>query len=147
MIRKFLTLDCSPAAAFSAFTDEKEVTRWWGSDAVYRTVGWKGDPRPGGQWRAKFSTADGQSFGASGEYVQVEAPSVLDWTWAADWDPAAVKHISMRFEAATGGTLMTITSDGNANEEERIADERGWDEILGWLANDLTRERNPMTGA
>jgi uncharacterized protein YndB with AHSA1/START domain len=133
MICKSLTLNCSPNTAFSAFTEEKEVTRWWGSDAVYRTVEWKADVRPGGQWRAKFSTVNGQSFGASGEYVHVEAPLVLDWTWSADWDPDAVKHIAMRFEAAAPGTLLTITSEGHANEEERIADERGWDEILGWL--------------
>jgi uncharacterized protein YndB with AHSA1/START domain len=104
---------------------------------VYRTVEWQADPRPGGQWRAKFSTAGGQSFGASGEYVHVEAPSALDWTWAADWDPDAVKHIAMRFEATASGTLLTITSEGHASEEERIADERGWDEILGWLKSGL----------
>ncbi len=133
MIRKSVALDCSPAEAFSAFTDEQEVTRWWGSDAMYRTVEWKADLRPGGLWQAKFSTADGQTFGASGKYVHIQALSVLDWTWAADWDPDAVKHIAMRFEATATGTLLTIASEGHANEEERIADERGWDEILGWL--------------
>lgn len=139
MISRSLALACSPVAAFSAFTNAEEVLTWWGDDASYRTTEWQSDAKPGGAWRARFASPDGQSFAASGTYTAVENPAVLNWTWVADWSPASVKRISMRFEAQDFGTSMTVTSDGDGDEQDQAQDGRGWDQILGWLGDYLSR--------
>jgi len=145
MIRRSLKLHCPPAAAFSAFTSAEEITTWWGDDNSYRTVEWQASAEAGGAWRALFASPQGQTFSSSGIYTAVEHPTVLDWTWAAEWDPAAIKKISMRFDSEGAGTRMTVISEGHASEEEQNEDERGWDEILGWLTNYLSR-RHALEG-
>ena len=141
MSSRSLTLNGSPSAVFSALTKAEEVTTWWGDDSSYRTVEWKADVRPEGEWSARFASPDGQGFSSSGTYTAVHNPDVLDWTWVADWSPTAVKQIAMRLEAQGDGTRMIVTTGGHRDEQERLEDERGWDQILGWLADYLATRR------
>ena len=134
MISKYVALGCPADAAFRAFTRGEDILRWWGDEAIYRTVEWQADVRPGGAWKATFASPDGQRFTAFGDYRAVQKPSTLVWSFAADWAPGKVKQITMRFAGAPGGSVMTFASDGHTDADDRLADERGWDQIIGWFS-------------
>lgn len=133
-IVRSLALDCSPRVTFAAFTDKAEVLKWWGDPTVYRTIEWEAEPRPGGRWHALFEAPGGQRFGAGGAYRLAVEPSLLEWTWISDWAPEDTKQIKMRIEPASNGSTLILTSAGHRDEKERAEDERGWDQILGWLS-------------
>ena len=131
-------LPCTPAAAFAAWTEAGEITRWWGEAGAYRTTGWSADLRPGGAWRAEFAGDGGETFSAEGEYVAAEAPDRLVWTWRASWAPESESLIEMRFSPAGEATRLEMTQTG-FDEDERADQEDGWRQIVGWLVADLAR--------
>ena len=49
VVRAVMEVAASPEKVFRALTDPKELESWWGSDDMYRTFGWVGDLRPGGE--------------------------------------------------------------------------------------------------
>jgi len=131
-VEQRIYLDCPPPLAFAAFTSPAAVLSWWGDDQTYRTREWESDLRTGGHWRARFETAEGQSFGASGKYLVVESPNLLEWTWQADWENVP-KRLRMEFQSSGAGTQLRASSETNYNPEMRAEDERGLAEILGWF--------------
>jgi uncharacterized protein YndB with AHSA1/START domain len=132
-LEQIIYLDCPPDRAFAAFTSADSILSWWGDDQNYRTCEWVSDLRPGGPWRAEFETATGQRFGASGEYLNVEPPTLVEWSWRADWEETP-KRLSMEFKASESGTQLRARSEGNFNEQTEAEDRRGLSEILGWFA-------------
>jgi|SRR5947209_12141673 len=131
-VEQSVYLDCAAERAFAAFTSPSDILSWWGDDQSYRTREWDAELRNGGRWRARFETAAGQSFGASGEYLAVDRPKLLEWTWQADWENVP-KRLRMEFESAGTGTQLRATSHTNYEPEMQAEDERGLAEILGWL--------------
>lgn len=70
-VEQSVYLDCAPERAFAAFTSPTAILSWWDDDKSYRTREWNSDLRPGG---------------ASGEYLVVDPPHAVEWSWRADWD-------------------------------------------------------------
>ncbi len=126
-------IGCSPHEAFDGFNDPRSIVEWWGDPAVYRTKSWTSDLREGGRWRAEFEAPDGTSFGAEGEYLSIDRPANLEWTWKADWEPEVEKTIRMMFKPSSAGTELVIETTGCPSEEAEAADEAAWVGILGWL--------------
>lgn len=98
----------SPAAkVFAAYTDPKQIPKWWGprgSPARVETM----DVRPGGSWRFIQRRPDGQDFGVGGKYVEVKPVTRLVYTFQADGSPNVVTTTIDLVE--TGGrTRMTMT--------------------------------------
>jgi len=121
-----------PEAAFAAWTEPDEVTRWWGEAGVYRTTGWTADVRPGGDWRADFEGDGGEAFSAEGRYLAVERPSRLVWTWRASWTPETESTIDMTFVADGSDTRLKVRQQGFDPGEGRNEYEAAWRQIVGW---------------
>jgi uncharacterized protein YndB with AHSA1/START domain len=72
-----------PDRVFQALTDPRQLLQWWGQKGMYRGTSWTTDVRPGGQWRSEgVSDTDGSTFNVSGEYLEVDPPGTLAYTWS-----------------------------------------------------------------
>ena len=52
----------------------------------------------------------------------------------------------MGFTAVPDGTLLSVETDGFKNDEERVAGEAGWTQILGWLQRYHARPAEARVG-
>src|SRR5436190_16357911 len=69
---------------FRAMTDAGELAQWWGPRG-FTTARVDLDPRPGGKLLIEMQPPQGEAFKLSGEFLQVEAPQLLTYTFR--WDP------------------------------------------------------------
>ena len=73
----------------------------------------------GGAWEMRGTAMGGRPFVIQGEYVKVEEPRVLEFTWAADWDEGGPSLVRFDLEAIDGGTRVRLTHSGLAGEKAR----------------------------
>jgi uncharacterized protein YndB with AHSA1/START domain len=125
----------APEAVFRALTDPAELAALWGAPGAYRTSGWKVDLRPGGAWSAEAeNVAAGRRTRVGGEYLAVEPPWLLEYTWIPDWEPALRTVVRIELEPVAGGTRVTLLHRGFQGHEAACREHgRGWDMVLGWL--------------
>jgi uncharacterized protein YndB with AHSA1/START domain len=133
-----------PERVFQALTSAEDVLRWWGDDFSHRTTEWEADLRPGGKWRAGGKMHDGRTYQVHGEYVEVEPPNKLVFTWRPDWDAPNETRVTYLLEALDTGTRLTLRHEGFANRVPACrAHTQGWTRVLGWLEADLRPEPTP----
>jgi len=123
----------SPERLFRALTSP-EVVEWWGQAGIYRTTDWTGDLRVGGRWRSSGVGADGVEFAVEGEFVEVDPPRRLSYTWQPSWSPGKTTTVHFRFDPIEGGTRLTLRHDGFSAPESCEAHSHGWPRILDWLS-------------
>jgi uncharacterized protein YndB with AHSA1/START domain len=85
----------SPETVFEFFIDPAKMTRWKGLAARL-------DPRPGGEYRVDVTRRDV----AVGEYVEIERPSRIVFTWG--WEGS--EHVP----PGSSTVEVTLTADGDA---------------------------------
>jgi uncharacterized protein YndB with AHSA1/START domain len=84
----------APEDVFPYFTDPARYVQWMGSEAEL-------EPAPGGVYRIHMP--DG--FAAAGEFLQVEPPHQVAFSWGFADGEAAERTKHGRGEAASGGTM------------------------------------------
>jgi uncharacterized protein YndB with AHSA1/START domain/uncharacterized protein YciI len=120
---------------YAALTRGDEIVKWWGSDDLYRTTEFTSELRPQGAWKATGVGADGAPFTVSGEYLVVEPPHRVTFTWKPEWDGGHVSTVTYRLEALDGGTRLVLRHDGLAGRPDSCrGHSQGWERVLGWLA-------------
>lgn len=136
VVKAEIEIAASPARVFQSLTDATELAAWWGSDDMYRTSDWKVDLRPGGKWSALAHAADGTAMTVDGEFLEVDPPRRLVFTWRSSWDDYAVTTVRYDLEATTAGTRVRITHTGFGDRDMAAADTGdGWKRVLEWLAD------------
>jgi uncharacterized protein YndB with AHSA1/START domain len=79
-------------------------------------------------------TPEPQTVG--GEYITVDPPRVLEFTWAPSWDGFAVSTVKYEIEPTSNGSRLTVTHSGFAGRPEMSeAHGEGWVRVLGWLSS------------
>ena len=102
----------TPTRVFHSLTDANELAAWWGSDDMYRTSDCKVDLRPGGTWSALAHGADGTTMTVDGEFLEVDPPRRLVFTWRPSWDDYAVTTVRYDIEPTATGTRVRVTHTG-----------------------------------
>ena len=128
-----IKINASAERVFEALTVPEQRIQWWSTPR-------SGSPspimesnlRPGGKWEMRFE-AWGRSSSVRGEYLTIERPHLLVFTWLPDWYEDATESI-VRFELSeeAGVTTVRITHSGLATERDRT-NNRGWADILASL--------------
>ena len=126
-------IDASPELVFSFFTEANKLTRWLALDAEL-------DPRPGGINHQTHTGREDSPTGPylmRGEFVEVEPPSRVVFTWGfenshVDVDPGE-STVEVTFEPRDGGTLVRLVHSG-LPESEFAAHSEGWTVMLQRLA-------------
>jgi len=136
-----------PDRVFQALTDPKQMSQWWGEKGMYRITENKADLRVGGKWSSSGVSADGKAFTVDGEYVEIDRPRLLVYTWnpsfyhlvkttvRCDLEPRDIHGLQHRGPQRVGtGTLVKIRQEGFAgNIEAAKGHSIGWIKVLGWM--------------
>ncbi len=124
---------------FEALTDPKQVLQWWGHAGMHRCTEFHGDVRPGGKWRSAGTGSDGSNFEVTGEYVEVDPPRLLVYTWVASWTGDTKTTVRWELEPSGQGTLLKIRHSGLGGYPKLAESYRGWSMILGWIRGFVER--------
>jgi uncharacterized protein YndB with AHSA1/START domain len=126
-IEREVRIDASPETVFDFFTDPAKMVQWKGAEATL-------DPRPGGVYRVQMN----EQAIAVGEYVVVDPPNRLVFTWGWEGDFAATppgsSTVEVTFTADGDGTLVRLVHSGLPSPESAEAHGQGWDEYMPRLA-------------
>ncbi len=135
VVRAVVEVAAAPEKVWRALTDPKELEAWWGSAEMYQTFDWKSDLRPGGE-RSCRARAPGREEVSTvqGEYLAVQPPRLLEFTWRASWDGGGETRVRIELDPVPAGTRVTVIHSGFGEDAKRTggyAD--GWARVLGWL--------------
>ncbi len=113
------TFDAPRDQVWKAFTDPELIPRWWGPHGTTAVVA-EMDVRPGGKWRYLSTTSDQKDVAFYGEYLEVDPPERIRWTFMFDVEgvgPVGGPE-SFLFEEVDGKTK--VTSIGHMGLPEAI---------------------------
>ncbi|HEY4128450.1 MAG TPA: SRPBCC domain-containing protein [Gammaproteobacteria bacterium] len=108
--------DAPREMVFKAWTDPKQVARWWGPKMFTNPV-CEMDVRPGGHLRIVMHGLDGNDYPMRGEYREVVASERLSFTNIAvdaDDKPIIAGFTSVTFADESGKTRVTVHTRGTA---------------------------------
>ncbi len=108
---------------FDAWTDPALVQLWWGPAEV-RCPHAEFDLKVGGKYRIANEFEDGRVLWIEGEFVVVDPPARLVYTWRTDPD-ADPELVTVRFEASGADTEVIVLHERMA-EAARAGHEKGW---------------------
>lgn len=82
-------IDASPSFVFETLLDAESLSQWFAAPGGGETADWSLDARPGGAWSATTRDASGRVGHLGGEFLDVEAPRTLAFTWFDSSDASA----------------------------------------------------------
>ncbi|HYX86988.1 MAG TPA: SRPBCC domain-containing protein [Gaiellales bacterium] len=121
------TFDAPVERVFQAWTSEEVLRRWLHGMPGWETPTAEVDLRVGGRIRIVMrDPSGGDEAGATGEYVVVEPPWRLVFTWVWDHDPHRPQLIELVFTEDEGRTLVRMTNSAIPTDGRLRDQERGW---------------------
>jgi len=132
VVHATVEIGAPPEVVFRALTDPAELRTWWGSPELYRTDDWKVDLRPGGRWSCQARSPQGDAE-VRGEYLAVEPPRLLEYTWEPSWEQYRRTLIRCTLEPIAGGTRVSIVHRGFPSDASARDHAEGWRRVLAWL--------------
>ncbi|TQM61872.1 SRPBCC family protein [Humibacillus xanthopallidus] len=138
-----LELTCALGASadrvFTALTDPAELPKWWGPSGFTTPVIWI-DLKVGGGYRLGMQPPDGELFHLVGEFLEIDAPTRLAYTFRwEDPDPDDVETVVRLFlEAEGSGTRVSLRQSPFATDARLALHRAGWTDSLQRLTELLT---------
>ena len=120
---------------FRALTDPNQLVKWWGQKGLYHHTKWTADVRAGGAWRSEgVGDQDGAPYNVKGEYLEVDPPRRLVFTWQASWSGPLKTVVAFDLVPITDGTLVRLRHSGFAGAPAAATGHyQGWVRVLGWM--------------
>jgi len=122
-----VSIAASPETVWELLVDPDKVTRWIGEQATF-------EPRPGGTYR--IGVVPGHT--ARGEFVEIDPPHRLVFTWGWEDDSSVVTPgsttIEIVLEPQGDGTLLHFEHSGLLSKDSAESHAHGWDHYLARLA-------------
>ena len=125
------TIKASPERIFAAWTEPKQLTRWWGPKGITCTEAHV-DLTVGGRYRIANTNADGHTIWIEGEFEVISPPHALVYSWQIGG--GAPERVSVKFEPAPDGTEVVVLHERIGDEAARRRHEHGWLGCLDGLA-------------
>jgi uncharacterized protein YndB with AHSA1/START domain len=123
---------------FRAWTDPKELARWFHPSAEYSTVIPELDFRVGGKYRLEMHHKGGNVHKLFGTYREIKPPERVAFTWSWDSDPNKTESlVTVEFRDLGAATEIMLSHELLPNAEERGKHEHGWTGCMEQLANYL----------
>ena len=123
----------TPQRVFQALVEPQQVLAWWGQAGIYRCTEFEGDLRVGGKWRTAGVSREKDPFVVTGEYLVIESPRVLVYSWVASWTGDAKTTVRWELESENKGTRVRLRHTGLAAYPEIAQAYQGWPRMLSWL--------------
>ena len=126
VFEKEIRIEASPDTVFRFFTDPEKMKQWKGVDAEL-------DPNPGGTYRVTVLPV----AIAVGEYVRVEPPTFVSFTWGWEGEgqpvPPGSSLVEVTLRPDGDATVLLLRHTGLPSEEMATQHEQGWTHYLGRL--------------
>jgi uncharacterized protein YndB with AHSA1/START domain len=124
-------LDAPPERIYAAWTDPALLRRWWAAAPGWTTPEATTDVRVGGAYRLSMRGTDGIVRTVVGEYLEVDPPRrlVYTWKWVSSEYPApddGVTVVSVDFIAEGTATRVVLEQRDHHDEAGRDSHGRGW---------------------
>ncbi|MGI9658388.1 MAG: SRPBCC family protein [Gaiellaceae bacterium] len=125
----------SPDLVFNAWTQPDLLERWWGPKEISCSEA-QVDLRVGGRYRLANRDPEGAVLWITGIFEAVERPHRLVYTWAHEPVDESTEYtrVTVRFEAADGGTEVTLVHELLPSQESKATHAAGWHGCLDGLA-------------
>jgi uncharacterized protein YndB with AHSA1/START domain len=117
---------------FDAWTRADELRQWWGPENV-KCIAAEVDLRVGGAYRIANEFPDGKVLWISGEFLCIERPHRLEYTWRVGSADAPLERVCVQFVRSSGQTEVIVTHAHIADEPARTRHEQGWQGCLAGL--------------
>lgn len=132
-------VDAPRHVVFDVWTDPAHLVRWWGPTDFW-TPELEMELRPGGAWRARMISRQGDEYLQEGFVCDVIVPERLVFTWVwldqPDYEMLATLHLRERGPR----TEMTFRLRPFRSVESRDSHVEGWNECFDRLDRYLERE-------
>lgn len=133
IVRRF---DVSPQVVYDTFTDPELMQVWWGENTTFDI-----DLRVGGRWTI-IRREEETTYTATGEYLEIERPHRLKYTYAMPQFSPNIDIISVEITPEGAGCVVTFVQTGEdiANELRELlpgsisASEVGWQQAFDLMA-------------
>ena len=136
-----------PERVFQAIADPNQLKNWWGQKGMYHHTEARFDLRPGGKWRTAGAGDDGQKYEVSGEYLEVDPPRLLVYTWAASFDGGTPTTVRWELTPHEHGTKVKLQHSGFAKQPEVSKKySGGWPTVLAWMQSYVEKGETVETG-
>lgn len=130
-------LDATPEAVFAAWTSPGALARWFAPSAHMATTVHALDVRAGGRYRIEMREPGGKQHICTGEYVTVDAPHRLAFTWAWETGDGEETLVEVSLRALPKGCELTLRHSRFSTEGRREGHRAGWEGCLGRLPSCL----------
>lgn len=139
--------DAPVKAVWDAWTDPKQVAKWWGPRGFTLTTHSK-DLKPGGTWRYTMHGPDGTNYPNVTKYYEVEKYSRLVYDHGGTDDTPPLFRVTVTFAEVKGKTemdmTMTLATPEIAEETRKFIKKAGgnatWDRLAEFLAKESTNK-------
>ena len=138
-VRRYL--QASPERVFRAWTSPAALQSWWGPKHVACPVA-EVDLRKGGQYRLVNRFPDGTEIVISGEFVRIERPRELVYTWSVVGQPQDAELVTVTFTANGEGCDVLVLHEKIPDETTRNEHEGGWEGCLEGLIAHICLENS-----
>jgi len=120
------TFPAPPRRVFQAFRDPS-VLRQWAAPDQHRTEEVEMDFRIGGRYRRELRFPDGSLHVLRGEYLEIDPPNRLVYTYEWETIPDAPStRVEIELEERDGGTDLRLVHSGFESREARDEHRTGW---------------------
>lgn len=102
------------------------MTAWFGPGEPNSVTLAELDVRPGGRYRIRFHTPDGEEHEVSGAYERVEPHTLLSFSWAWRSTPERVSFVTVSLRAVDTGTEMDFRHERFFDRKAREDHAGGW---------------------
>lgn len=128
----------APEKVWRAWTDPQALSAWFGPGEQRSVLSADLDVRPGGKYRIRFRTPDGEEHEVGGTYREVVPGErlVMDWAWHST--PERISRLEVTLRAVPAGTELQLLHHRFFDAAARSNHERGWTATLQKLERWLT---------
>ena len=127
VLKQVRVFDAPAEQVFGLLTEPAGLTRWWGPHG-FVTPEIHVDLRVGGSLRFTMQPPEGEPFHLSGEFIHIEFPSRLTFTFR--WDEPVPDDretvVELSLTSFGGRTTVTLTQGDFATEERLELHRSGW---------------------
>lgn len=136
-------INADPTRLFQAWLNAEDFSRWFLSGEMIGIDSVTMDPRPGGKFLINM-TLDGKILPHEGEYITIEEPHKLVFTWRSHATENRDTLVTVTFTDLTNPgrskglkekpqTLVTLIHEELLNDIQIKMHNQGWTSILGSL--------------
>ena len=119
-------LNAAPEQVYAAWTEPKQLIRWFGPENINAITHAETDVRVGGRFRVIMEDDKGEIHNVSGVYREVVANERLKFTWSWITTPERESVVTVTFAPSAGGTLLTLLHEQLFDEAARDGHTHGW---------------------